>query len=165
MPQALTDTVFAPFGRVLQVPADGQGGHAINQGTSQRFELVADALLTAEAGRPVVSISRALARVLPLTLVAMERHPLGSQSFVPLGAARRFALVVAAGRVPAEALGDHLQAFVSNGTQGVLLAPGTWHHGLLALDAGDYLVLERRGDAVDCDLADLASPVRLAWAG
>ena len=165
IPQALTDTVFAPFGRVLQVPADGQGGHAINQGTSQRFELVADALLTAEAGRPVISISRALARVLPLTLVAMERHPLGSQSFVPLGAARRFALVVAAAGVPAEALGDHLQAFVSNGTQGVLLAPGTWHHGLLALDAGDYLVLERRGDAVDCDLADLASPVRLAWAG
>ena len=52
IPQALTDTAFAPFGRVLQVPADGQGGHAINQRTSQRFELVADALLTAEAGRP-----------------------------------------------------------------------------------------------------------------
>ena len=85
----------------------------------------------------MISISRALARV----------------------------LVVAAAGVPAEALGEHLQAFVSNGTQGVLLAPGTWHHGLLALDAGDYLVLERRGDAVDGDMADLASPVRLAWAG
>ena len=165
IPQALTDTAFAPFGRVLQVPADGQGGHAINQGTSQRFELVADALLTAEAGRPVISTSRALARVLPLALLAIERHRLGSQSFLPLGAARCFVLVVAAAGVPAEALAEHLQAFVSNGTQAVLLAPGTWHHGLLALDAGDYLVLERRGDAVDCDLADLASPVRLAWAG
>lgn len=164
MAQPLTDTAFAPFGRVLQVPADGLGGHPINEGTSQRFELVADALLTAEAGRPVISISRAVARTLPMDLVAMERHRLGSQSFVPLGAARRFVLVVAAAEAPAEALAEHLQAFVSDGRQGVMLAPGTWHHGLLALDAGDYLVLERRADAVDCDLAALAPPVRLALA-
>ena len=149
---------------MLQVPAGGQGGRAINQDRSQHFELVADALLTAGAGRPVISISRALARVLPLALVVMERHRLGSQSFVPLGAARRFVLVVAAAEVPAEALADHLQAFVSNGTQGVMLAPGTWHHGLLALDAGDYLVLERRGDVVDCDLTAQAPPVRLTLA-
>jgi ureidoglycolate lyase len=163
IPQALTDAAFAPYGRVLQVPADGRGGQAINDGTSQRFELVADALLTADGGRPVISISRALARQLPMELVGMERHRLGSQSFVPLGAARRFVLVVARADVPAEALAEHLQAFVTDGSQGVMLAPGTWHHGLLALDAGDYLVLERRGDAVDCDLADLAPPVRLAW--
>jgi ureidoglycolate hydrolase len=54
IPQALTDTAFAPFGRVLQVPADGRGGPAINPRRSQRFELAADALLTAEAGRPVL---------------------------------------------------------------------------------------------------------------
>jgi ureidoglycolate lyase len=165
IPQALTDTAFAPYGQVLQVPDDGHGGQAINEGTSQRFELVADARLTADAGRPVISISRALARVLPLDLRGLERHRLGSQSFVPLGAARCFLVVVAEADVPAEALAAHLKAFVTNGRQGVMLAPGTWHHGLLALDAGDYLVLERRGDAVDCDLADLAPPVRLAWAG
>lgn len=165
IPQALTETAFAPYGRVLQVPAGGHGGQAINEGTSQRFELVADALLTADAGRPVISISRALARALPMDLLVMERHRLGSQSFVPLGAARRFVVVVAAAGVPVESLAEQLQAFVTDGRQGVMLAPGTWHHGLLALDAGDYLVLERRGDAVDCDLADLAPPVRLARPG
>lgn len=164
IPQALTETAFAPYGRVLQVPVDGRGGQAINDGTSQRFELVADARLTADAGRPVISISRALARVLPMDLRVIERHRLGSQSFVPLGAARRFVVVVAAAGVPAEALAGQLQAFVTDGRQGVMLAPGTWHHGLLALDAGDYLVLERRGDALDCDLADLVPAVRLAWA-
>ena len=85
IPQALTDTDFAPFGRVLQVPTDGRGGHAINEGRSQRFDLVADALLTAGAGRPVISISRALARSLPMALVEMARHRWGSQRFVPLG--------------------------------------------------------------------------------
>ena len=40
----------------------------------------------------------------------------------------------------------------------------TWHHPLIALEAGDFLVLERSGAAVDCELAQLADPVRLAWA-
>lgn len=164
IPRPLTDTAFAPFGRVLQVPADGLGGHPINEGTSQRFELVADALLTADACRPVISISRAVARALPMDLVELERHRLGSQSFVPLGAPRRFVLVVAPAAVAAAELADHLQAFVTDGTQGAMLAPGTWHHGLLALDAGDYLVLERRGDTVDCDLVALVPPVRLVVA-
>jgi ureidoglycolate lyase len=160
-PQPLTDAAFAPYGRVLQVPADGRGGHPINGGTTQRFELLADAALTAEGGRPVLSISQAQARVLPMALVEMERHALGSQSFVPLGAARRLVLVVARpGPAPRE-IGD-LAAFVSDGAQGVWLAPGTWHHPLLALDAGDFLVVERRSGAVDCDVVALQPPVWLA---
>ena len=65
-PRTLTAAAFAPYGRVLQVPADGAGGHPINAGTTVRHELLADAQLTAEAGRPVLSISRAQARVLPM---------------------------------------------------------------------------------------------------
>ena len=98
---------------MLQVPADGHGGHAINERTAQRFELVADALLTADAGRPVIRISRARARALPVDLRVMERQRLGSQNFVPLGTARRFVVVVAAAEVPAEALAGHLRAFVT----------------------------------------------------
>ena len=160
-PQPLTDAAFAPYGRVLQVPVDGAGGHPINAGTSQRHELLADALLTADGGRPVLSISRAAARVLPMALVEMERHQLGSQSFVPLGAARRLVLVVARPGPAPQGLAD-LAAFVSDGAQGVWLAPGTWHHPLLALDAGDVLVVERRSSTVDCDVVVLQPPVWLA---
>ena len=122
IPQALTETAFAPYGQVLQVPADGHGGQSINDGTSQRFELVVNAPLTADAGRPVISISRALARALPTDLRVMERHRLGSQSFVPLGAARRFVVVAAAG-VPAEALAGQLQACVTDGSQANVALP------------------------------------------
>lgn len=160
-PQALTDAAFAPYGRVLQVPAGGAGGQAINSGTTQRFELLADAQLTAGAGRPVLSISRAQARVLPMALGEMERHALGSQSFLPLGAARRLVLVVARPGPAPQGLAD-LAAFVSDGAQGVWLAPGTWHHPLLALDAGDFLVVERRAAEVDCDVVALRPPVWLA---
>ena len=159
--QPLTDTAFAPYGRVLQVPSDGAGGHPINSGTSQRHELLADALLTGDGGRPVLSISRAEARVLPMALVEMERHTLGSQSFVPLGASRRLVLVVARPGPAPCGLSD-LAAFVSDGAQGVWLAPGTWHHPLLALDAGDFLVVERRSAEIDCDVVALQPPVVLA---
>jgi ureidoglycolate lyase len=163
--QALTDAAFAPYGRVLHWPAPGaaDGAEPINGGTALRAELVGDARLTGAAGRAVLSISRALARVLPMLLTELERHQHGSQAFVPLGGARRLAVVVARpGAAPGAA---DLAAFISDGTQGVLLAPGTWHHALLALDAGDFLVIERRGEAPDCDLHPLPRPVMLAGAG
>jgi len=164
--QPLTDAAFAPFGRVLQAPPEADhaaAGESINAGTARRFELLADAALTAAGGRPVISLSRACARPRPLVLTEVERHVLGSQSFVPLGAPRRFALVVAPpGPAPRPA---ELRAFVSDGTQGVWLAPGTWHHPLLALDAGDFLVIERRGAEVDCEVCPLPPGWVLALPG
>lgn len=160
-PLPLTADNFAPYGRVLAVPAGAAGGQAINSGTSSRHVLLDDALLTADGGRPVISLARAQARQLPMDLLEMERHVHGSQAFVPLGAARRMVLVVARPG-PAPCGLAALAAFISDGSQGVWLAPGTWHHPLLALDAGDFLVLERRSGAVDCDVVALAPPIRLA---
>ncbi|WP_338138203.1 ureidoglycolate lyase [Comamonas aquatica] len=33
-----------------------------------------------------------------------------------------------------------------------MLAPGTWHHALLAVEGGDFVVIERRAAQVDCDI-------------
>jgi ureidoglycolate lyase len=75
----------------------------------------------------------------------MERHALGSQTFVPLGE-RRFVIVVApAGEAP--------------------ITPGTRHHALLAVDAGDFVVIERAAAAVDCDACRLQEPARVVPAG
>lgn len=156
-PQPLTAEAFAPYGRVVQAPA-GAPGRAINAGTTERFDLVNDLQLQAEGGRATLAIFRAQARGFPLPLVEMERHALGSQSFIPLGR-RRFVLVVAPAGAAPEA--HALAAFLSEGEQGVVLAPGTWHHSLLAVDAGDFVVIERAGAAVDCDLHALAAPALL----
>lgn len=162
--QPLSEAAFAPYGRVLQAPPPDQATEDMNQGTARRLELVPDARLGAEGDRPVLAWVRAQARPLPLQLEVMERHRLGSQSFAPLGAPRRMVLVVArAGPAPTDAA--QLAAFVTDGTQGVWLAPGTWHHALLALDAGDFLVIERRGELPDCDTVTLARPVALLAPG
>lgn len=146
--QPLTAAAFAPFGTVIAVPA-GAPGRLINGGTSQRFDLLADMALSAEGGRPMLALFRAQARRFPHAVDELERHALGSQTFVPLGP-RRFVLVVAPA-APEPDLGA-LAAFMTDGAQGVVLAPGTWHHALLAVDAGDFVVVERAAQAVDCDV-------------
>ena len=156
--QPLTAQAFAPYGTVLAAPAGT--GRPINGGNARRFDLVADLQLGAAGGRPMLALFRAQARRFPHEVVEMERHALGSQTFVPLGE-RRFVIVVApAGEAPAAGA---LAAFVTDGLQGVTLAPGTWHHALLAVDAGDFVVVERAGDAVDCDICSLAAPAIVDW--
>ncbi|WP_395319925.1 ureidoglycolate lyase [Variovorax sp. UC74_104] len=153
--QPLTSEAFAPYGTVIAAPA-GEG-RPINGGNAQRFDLLDDLQLAAEGGRPMLALFRAQARRFPHEVSEMERHALGSQTFMPLGD-RRFVIVVArAGEAPTSA--RQLAAFVTDGRQGVVLAPGTWHHALLAVDAGDFAVIERAGSGgVDCDVCQLREP-------
>lgn len=158
--QALAAEAFAPFGTVIS--ADGRSGRPINAGTTMRFDVIPDLQLTLGGGTPLLAVYRASARTFPLPLAELERHAHGSQAFVPLNGAR-FVVVVARGDAAPTA--ESLHAFTVEGTHGVVLAPGTWHHGLLARDAGDFVVLERRapaGEPVDCDVLHLAQPVELA---
>jgi ureidoglycolate lyase len=149
--ERLSATAFAPFGDVIETSADAQH-HGINQGFAERYHDLAQ-LDTGEAGgRPLLNIFRALPRALPLRLAEVERHRLGSQAFMPL-APLRFLVVVAAAGLPPRA--DQLRCFMAASGQGVNYARGTWHHPLLAIDAGgDFLVIDRGGPgaADDCEV-------------
>ena len=98
-PAALTPAAFAAFGTVLQAPPGT--GRLINAGTSERFDLVDDLCLGQQGGRAQMALFRAQARQFPVALEEMERHQLGSQSFIPLGR-RRFVIVVAAAGLPSD---------------------------------------------------------------
>jgi ureidoglycolate lyase len=156
-PSPLTAQDFAPFGVVIQHP--GGTGRAINAGSAQRFDLSPDLHLQATGGRAALALFRAQARAFPQTLTVLERHALGSQSFIPLGVRRFVIVVAAAGALPRA---EDLQAFVTDGLQGVMLAPGVWHHALLAVDAGDFVVVERAAATVDCEEFTLPQPVLLS---
>ena len=93
----------------------------------------------------------------PLRLAMVERHPLGSQGFVPLHD-RPFLVVVApAGAEPGP---EAVRAFLTDGRQGVSYYRGTWHHYQLTLDQpGDYLVIDRAGPGLNLDEHRLAQPL------
>lgn len=155
--ETLTAEAFAPFGEVMEATPQ-QHGFCINAGTSQRFHDLAR-LEPGNGGRLIVSIFRAQPRDLPFQVRMLERHPKGSQAFMPL-AGRPFLIVVAP--VADQPETGQIRAFLANGRQGVNFAPGVWHHPLLALQAeSDFLVIDRDDPFDNCDECTLAEPLTL----
>ena len=109
----LTKEAFAPFGNVIET--DGAAHFAINGGTTTRFHDLAHVDVATEGGRPLISIFRGQAFAFPVEIRMMERHPLGSQAFVPLQPVP-FLIVVAPDR---DGQPGEPQAFLAAPGQGV----------------------------------------------
>lgn len=155
----LTAATMAPYGTVIE-RAD-EGSALINGDSARRHEAVAALDLQRDAGRAVLAVYDARARVFPFEARGLERHRLSDQVFLPLGGARRAVLLLAPAGLH-HPCGTDCVALLSDGQQGVRIAAGTWHHALLALDDGPWAVLERRGAAVDCEERALQPPLLLA---
>ncbi|WP_263138937.1 ureidoglycolate lyase [Pseudomonas sp. RIT-PI-AD] len=147
IPEPLTKAAFAAFGDVIEI--EGSDFYLINNGSTRRYHRLASVETAQPEDRAIISIFRAEALPMPLTLRMLERHPLGSQAFMPLHG-RPFLIVVAPpGPAP---LAEQIRAFVSDGRQGVNYHRGVWHHPVLALDAqDDFLVVDRSGPGNNCD--------------
>lgn len=149
--QRLTREAFARFGDVIET--QGAYSFPINGGTTQRFHDLARIDVFAQGGRPLLNVFRGNPVTLPAVIREVERHPLGSQAFVPLNQTP-FIIVVAergADGLPGDALG-----FLSDGRQGVNYQPGVWHHPLLALNqVSDFLVIDRGGEGDNCEVVAL----------
>ena len=124
---ALAAAEFAPFGEVLEV--SGEPSAWINGGHCARYsDLAALDVVDGAAG---ISLFAGSPYAMPHRLDLVERHPLGSQAFLPLSA-EPFLVVVAEddGGTPVRP-----RAFVTDGRQGVNYRRGTWH-GVLTPLAG-----------------------------
>lgn len=155
--EPLTAEAFRPFGEVIAT-SEAAAHYPINAGYAERFHDLARLDTQADGGRPVLSLFRAKPRSLPMPIALLERHLLGSQAFVPLMAQRFLVVVAPPGAVPGA---GSLRCFLAEPGQGVNYARGTWHHPLIALDAGgDFLVIDRGGPGVagDCEEVGLAVP-------
>lgn len=152
--EPLTRDAFAPFGDVIEA-SDAVRHFTINGGNTERYHDLAK-VDPGPDGRAIVSIFRGLPRALPFAVAMMERHPLGSQAFVPLSGRPYLVVVAPAGDAPGV---SDLRVFVARGDQGVNYARGVWHHPLLALDVvSDFLVIDRAGEGPNCDEVALAEP-------
>lgn len=156
--EVLTAEAFAPFGEVIQA-VDTAVHYTINGGTTERFHDLAR-LDPGDGGRIIASIFRSAPCELPASIRMMERHPRGSQAFMPLfaGNGPRPYLVVVAPPGPVPTALD-LRCFIAQARQGVNLAAGVWHHPLLALrQTSNFLVLDRDGPGDNCDEVAIAPP-------
>jgi len=156
----ITAGAFGPYGWLAE--GGDADGRPINDGTSRRIDGAGRLSLSAEGGAPALAMFRAEARDPRGPWRTLERHRLGTQTFVPLGGVRCVMLVAAGEARPDPST---LAAFVVSGAQAVTLHAGTWHHGLIAIDSGDFVVVERTAVEVDCEFAELAEGVMLDWRG
>jgi len=156
-PLPLTSERFAPYGDVIESVMDRKA--AMNAARFERFDDLC-AIEMSDNGRVAVSIARCRAATpLPYRIDMVERHPLGSQAFIPLTPCRLIVVVAPAGE-SVEA--SDLRAFVSNGRQGINYHRGTWHMPLIAFDQGqEFLIIDRAADGPNCDEHSLDETVTL----
>lgn len=138
--EPLSADAFTPFGDVLD--CNGDPDKIINQGFCGRFHDRAELDFGAD-GRAGISLFLAEARTLPYTLDMVERHPDGSQAFIPM-TENPFLIIVAESK---NDIPHNIRAFRSNGQQGINYKRNTWHGILTPLtDPGRFCVIDRIGN-------------------
>lgn len=149
----LTREAFAPFGDVIAAEGDS---FPINDGRTERFHALARVDLLGEDAQAILSVFRGQP-LEPLVIDLMERHPLGSQAFVPLDNREYWVVVAPPGEFDAELV----QVFLAGGHQGVNYRAGTWHAPVLpCLRDSEFLVVDRQGQGNNCETAALPVPIR-----
>jgi ureidoglycolate lyase len=139
--EPLSREAFQPYGDVIETK--GAAHVTINDGFAERFIDLATIDVTREGGQAAISIAVAQPHPPPIHLRMMERHPLGSQSFIPLQQQDYLIVVADAARPLSPAM---LRAFRARGDQGVNYRANVWHHPLLVLEPDSrFLIVDRRG--------------------
>lgn len=144
--EPLTAAAFAPFGDILE--ATGEPDMMINAGMCGRFHDLASLQCEGAGSRLGVSIFRSEPRALPYHFDLMERHPLGSQAFMPM-TADPFMVIVAE---DADGMPGTPRAFLSRPLQGVNYHRNVWH-GVLAplVENAEFIVIDRIGGGTNLD--------------
>ncbi len=139
--QPLTRENFAPFGDVIDT--NGDNHYPINEGECERYHALARAEAGGPGGHVIINLFKGTPYAFPLTLSMVERHPFGSQAFIPLSP-RPFLVVVAHDGPDGPTTPI---AFVTAPGQGVNYRRNLWHGVLTPIgEPQDFVVVDRGGD-------------------
>lgn len=142
----LTPDAFAPFGDVIQTSKSEN--QAMNEARFDRFDdLALIDVDTNNNGHVAISIAESKVPVtLPYRFNLVERHPLGSQAFIPLSDFSFTIVVAPAGK---DVNVEELVAFSTNGAQGINYHRGIWHMPLISTRAGQKFLIVDRAPGID----------------
>jgi ureidoglycolate lyase len=145
--EPLTTEGFFEFGDVIEM--DQRTSRPMNRGMAERFHGLATVETYGDKAKAVISLVHSRCYDLPHSIELVERHPLGSQSFIPLDETP-FIVIVAP-------MGDtvdptRLRAFKTNGKQGINYRAGAWHGPLFTpFDAMNFVCVDRDGEGNNCE--------------
>tara|TARA_B100000287_G_C20486682_1_gene723378 strand:- start:136 stop:630 length:495 start_codon:yes stop_codon:yes gene_type:complete len=139
-PEKINRSNFAAYGDLISTsdinPMD------INAGYAKRFDNLANLNTSKDDGKTIVSIFSALKRVFPMKIDMMEKHPLGSQAFIPMKDTTFLCFVAPPGDLPEV---NKIQSFIVPPQTGINYKPGIWHFPLISTENTNFLVIDRKG--------------------
>ena len=140
-PIKISRSNFSAYGDLIS--PDNINPMDINAGYAKRFDNLANVDTSSEGGKTIVSIFSALKRTFPMKIDMMEKHPLGSQSFIPMKETTFLSFVAPAGESPEI---SKIQSFIIPPKTGINYKPGIWHFPLISTEDTNFLVIDRKGD-------------------
>ena len=149
-PKPITKENFAKYGDVITTkdikPLE------INDGYAKRFDGIANLDTSIDGGETTICIFSALKRSFPMKIDMMEKHPLGSQAFIPMQETTFLVLVAPKSGKPNI---DEIESFIVPPHIGVNYNPGIWHFPLISTKDMNFLVVDRKGSGDNLVLEDL----------
>ena len=139
-PVKITRSNFSSYGDLIST--DDINPMNINEGYAKRFDNLANLDTSKDSGKTIVSIFSALKRTFPMIIHMMEKHPLGTQAFIPMKETTFLAFVAPSGESPEI---DKIQSFVIPPKRGINYKPGIWHFPLISTENINFLVIDRKG--------------------
>ena len=139
-PIKITRTNFAAYGDLIS--SDNIRPIDINAGYAKRFDDLANINTSRDEGKTIVSIFSALKRTFPMRIYMMEKHPLGSQAFIPMKETTFIAVVAPPDDKPEI---SKIKSFIISPGIGINYKPGIWHFPLISTENMNFLVVDRKG--------------------
>jgi len=149
-PKLISKENFKKFGDMITT--SGIKPLEINDGYAKRFDGIANLNTKKDDGDSTISIFSALKRSFPMKVDMMEKHPLGSQAFIPMKETVFLAFVAPEGDEPDL---NKIESFIIPNGIGVNYNAGVWHFPLIATEDMNFLVVDRLGDGDNLVLHDL----------
>ena len=139
-PKPITKENFSKFGDVITT--ENIKPLEINNGYAKRFNDIAKIDTSNENGEATISIFSALKRSFPMKIDMMEKHPLGSQAFIPMKETTFLTLVAPEGEKPDL---EKIESFIVPKGIGVNYKIDIWHFPLISTEDMNFLVVDRKG--------------------
>ena len=139
-PVRISRSNFSSYGDLIST--DDINPMNINEGYAKRFDNLANLDTSKDSGKTIVSIFSALKRTFPMKIHMMEKHPLGTQAFIPMKETTFLAFVAPSGESPEI---DKIQSFVIPPKRGINYKLGIWHFPLISTENINFLVIDRKG--------------------
>jgi ureidoglycolate lyase len=141
--EQLDINIFSKFGDIIQ-KKNALELRSINQGTTTRYHNISKLSLESKNGNSSISIFSGSPRDLPIEIKIMEKHPIASQSFLPIQD-YDWLIVVCEEKNELPDL-NTLRCFHVDGDTGITYNQNVWHHPLLVKKKQDFWVIDRIND-------------------